>query len=157
MTPDMAMQALGPLDNLRRLWLRIPKEQMWQERAKSIRVTKQAMVELARGHPVLAFVCFGNQQASLACAEPRWHLDQSTRIQSRLAQLLAISMTRLRRAFLGKHMTNSRGRIYRSFWYAHTIASHKMPVCPVMIEEPAQQCLQSLNADVVVEGMLQCR
>ena len=59
----MAMQALGPLDNLRRLWLRIPKEQMWQERAKSIRVTKQAMVELAREHPVLAFVCFGNQQA----------------------------------------------------------------------------------------------
>lgn len=53
---------MDPLSQLRRLWIRIPKEQMWQERDKSIRICKEDLAHIATAHPALSWICFGNQQ-----------------------------------------------------------------------------------------------
>lgn len=55
-------QALDPLAQLRRLWIRIPKEQIWQERANTIQLCKEDLAHIGATHPVLSWVCFGNQQ-----------------------------------------------------------------------------------------------
>ena len=55
---------MAPLGKLRKLWVRIPKERMWQQREGSIQVTKRGMASLARAHAVLSFLCFGNSQVS---------------------------------------------------------------------------------------------
>ena len=62
LTHDSNLQALDPLAQLRRLWIRIPKEHFWQERANSIQLCKEDLAHIGAAHPVLSWVCFGNQQ-----------------------------------------------------------------------------------------------
>lgn len=87
------MQSLQPLERLRRLWLRIPKEQLWQQRDKSIQVSLDGMVALAESHPLLSFVCFANQQmVSLPQVAIDQHLLQGLVEQHRSGSIDAASL-----------------------------------------------------------------
>ena len=55
---------LRPLERLRRLWLRIPRQVLFMHKLDSVSVTRAAMASVHESHPLLIFLCFGHAQVS---------------------------------------------------------------------------------------------
>ena len=56
------MQLLKPLERLRRLWLRIPRQVLFMHKLEAVNVSSAALAGIHESHPLLVFLCFGHAQ-----------------------------------------------------------------------------------------------
>ena len=63
------LQLLKPLERLRRLWLRIPRQVLFMHKLESVNVSRAALASVHDSHPLLVFLCFGHAQVRhMVCA-----------------------------------------------------------------------------------------